>query len=141
MGFVDSLKRATSTIVKNIRHKEFELKAEELAEEWNVLSEYRPEIKVRSGNIEQWWEISRVYIGEKEVGLIHRSKVKRVFIEYIERYEDYYDEDEEEDRGWFDYLKESDLVKIDKDPNDKVKIRLTLANYEKMLEKEGDVLK
>ena len=141
MGFMDALKNATSNFVKSIRHKEFKLRAGELAEKWNVLSRYRPEIKIRTGNQDWWWEISRVYVAEKEVGLIRRSKVKRVFIEYIERYEDYYDEDEEEERGWFDYRRESDIVKMDKDPNDKVEIRLTLANYEKMLEKEGEILK
>jgi len=138
MGFMDSLKNATSSFVKSVRHKKFKIKAGDLAEKWKVLRKYRPEIKVRRANMDEWWEISNVYEGEKEVGLFRKSKVRRVFIEYIVRYE--YDYEDEEEQGWFEYRKDSDLVKIEKDPKDDVEIRVTLANYEKMLEREGEII-
>jgi len=135
VGFMDSLKNATSGLVENVRHKEFGLKAGELAEKWEVLSRYGPEIKVKTKEGARWWELKKVYWTEKEVGLFRRSRVMRVILEYIVRHEE-----DEEERGWFEYRPDSETAKMEKSPGEKVKIRLSLASYKKMVEREGEIL-
>ncbi|NJE75896.1 hypothetical protein [Thermococcus sp. ES12] len=137
MGFFSSLKKAASNVSKQLRHKKFELRAKELAEKWDRIKFYRPEIGIEIGNETYWYPINRVWIDKVEVGLFRKSYLDKVFVEYSEPV--VYDEEEEEDEGWFSY--EDDTTKNKSfGLNDKVQIRFTMADYEKLVSKEGEIL-
>ncbi|GAB6135502.1 hypothetical protein [Thermococcus prieurii] len=147
MGFMDSLKSAASSFVKSIRHKTFKIRAEELAENWEKLRHYGVEIEAQSGyggkyNTSDWFIVENVSVKEVEVGILRKSRKKKIIVECYRETEPYDEYEEEEDRGWFDYRREDTIErkKLTFWEGDKVKIRMTEANYEKMLEKEGRIV-
>ncbi|WP_461866767.1 hypothetical protein [Thermococcus sp.] len=152
MGFMDSLKKATSSIVKNIRHKTFKIPAEELAWKWEKLKPYGVEIEAETSyggryNTSAWFFIEDVTVKEVEVGIFRKSRKKKITVKCYREIEPYdeYDEEEEEEIDWFDFSREEEETIERKEvtfwEGDKVKIRMTEADYEKMIEKEGEILR
>ncbi len=137
MGFLNKLKDVAGKMVKQLKYVEFELTAEELAQKWDKVKFYRPEVFVDERYSKYWAEINRVIEKEVEVGLFHKSKKTVVEIEYTHIYEEYEYEDDEEE-GWWEERREIGTLKLS--PKDKVKIRLTEMKYQEMLQKEGKVL-
>lgn len=148
MGFMDSLKSAASSFVKSIRHKTFKIRAEELAEKWEKLRHYGVEIEAESRyggkySTSAWFVIEDVSAKEVEVGIIRKSRKKKITVKCYREIEPYDEYEEEEEGGWFDYRREEDTIErreLTLWEGDRVKIRMTEANYEKMVEKEGQIV-
>ncbi|AFK22043.1 hypothetical protein [Pyrococcus sp. ST04] len=137
MGFFKSLKKVATDLSKQLREKEVEISARDLAEKWDKIKSYKPKIGIKRGGETYWYPLERVWTENVEVGLFRKSQKEIVFVEYWEP-NTYYDEEEEEDRGWFE---EEEYIKTERfSLDDKVRLRFTLANYEKLVEREGEIL-
>lgn len=151
MGFMDSLKSAASSFVKSVRHKTFKIPAEELAEKWEKLRPYGVEIEADTKyggkySTSAWFTIEDVTVKEVEVGIFRKSRKKKIIVKCyreIEPYDEY--DEEEEEIDWFDFSREEEETIERKEvtfwEGDKVKIRMTEADYEKMLAEVGEILK
>ncbi|WP_297535594.1 hypothetical protein [Thermococcus sp.] len=148
MGFMDSLKSAASSFVKSIRHKTFKIRAEELAEKWEKLRHYGVEIEAESRyggkySTSAWFVIEDVSAKEVEVGIIRKSRKKKITVKCYREIEPYDEYEEEEEGGWFDYRREEDTIErreLTLWEGDRVKIRMTEANYERLVEREGQIV-
>jgi len=147
MGFMDSLKSAASSFVKSVRHKTFKIPAEELAEKWEKLRPYGVEIEMETGygggyNRTAWYRIEEVSVRSVEVGIFHKSLKKKVRVKGYREVEREYED--EEDSGWLDFSSEN-LETIERREvtfwgDEKVKVRLTEADYERLTAREGPIL-
>jgi len=146
MGFMNSLKNAASGFVKSVRHKTFKIRAEELAESWEKLRRYGVEIEAETGHGAAWFIVEDVSAREVEVGILRKSRKKKITVKCrreAEPWEEYDEDDEDDEGGWFDYGNEEDTVErrqLTFWEGDKVKIRMTEASYERMIEREGRVV-